>query len=327
MSRARTCCGVMIAVLFAATISANAQRQMEGLGRGVVAVNQGEGKAFVSWRMLGTEPDSIAFNVYRTAGSGEPVKLNAAPLTQATCYQDSGVDFSQPVLYTVRAVLNGQEKPASAAFKFPANAPVRQYLSIPLQAGRGVPNDASVGDLNGDGDYEIVLKREEGSRDNSRGGVTGSTTYTLDGTFLWKIDLGKHIRGGAHYTQFMVYDLDGDGKAEVVCKTADGMIDGKGNVIGDAGKNYVSDNGMILKRPEFLTVFGGPTGVALATTDYVPSRGGDGSGWGDNRGNRVDRFLACVAYNQPPWTSFFLGFDMKAPPKPNIRLVEPKTTP
>jgi hypothetical protein len=176
--------------------SAAAPRQMERLGRGVVAVNQGEGKAFVSWRLLGTEPDSIAFNIYRMTGSGQPVKLNTTPLTQATCYQDSGVDFSQPVSYTVRAVLNDQEQRASAPFKFPANAPVRQYLSIPLQAGRGVPNDASVGDLNGDGEYEVVLKREDGSRDNSRGGVTGSTTleaYALDGTFMWKIDLGKNI--------------------------------------------------------------------------------------------------------------------------------------
>ncbi len=224
-----------------AATSAAAPRQMERLGRGVVAVNQGEGKAFVGWRLLGIEPDSIAFNVYRTTGSGQPVKLNTTPLTQATCYQDSGVDFSQPVSYTVRAVLNEQEQRANKPFKFPANAPARQYLSIPLQAGRGVPNDASVGDLNGDGEYEIVLKREDGSRDNSRGGTTGSTTleaYTLDGTFMWKIDLGKHIRGGAHYSQIIVYDLDGDGKAEVVCKTADGTIDGKGNVIGDAGKNY-----------------------------------------------------------------------------------------
>lgn len=180
----------------AAATSAKAPRQMERLGRGIVAVNQGEGKVFVSWRLLGAEPDSIAFNVYRTTGSGQPVKLNTTPLTQATCYQDSGVDFSQPVSYTVRAVLDDQEQRASTPFKFPANAPVRQYLSIPLQAGRGIPNDASVGDLNGDGEFEIVLKREDGSRDNARGGVTGSTTleaYALDGTFMWKIDLGKNI--------------------------------------------------------------------------------------------------------------------------------------
>jgi len=246
MSRSKTslCNSVLIAVLFAAVTSMAASRQMERLGRGVVAVNQGEGKAFVSWRLLGTEPDNIAFNVFRSTGNGQPVKLNGQPLTQATCYQDSGVDFSQPVSYTVRAVLNGGEQPASAAFKFQANAPVRQYLSIPLQAGRGIPNDASVGDLNSDGEYEIVLKREDGSRDNSRGGTTGSTTleaYTLDGRFMLKIDLGRNIRGGAHYTQFMVYDLDGDGKAEIACKTADGTVDGTDTVIGDADKRWAND--------------------------------------------------------------------------------------
>jgi rhamnogalacturonan endolyase len=299
MSKLKIYFNIAITVLLLLTTTASAQRQIEKLGRGVIAVNQGDGKAFVSWRLLGTEPDNIAFNVYRTTGNSQPAKLNAQPLTKGTCYQDSGVDFSQPVSYTVRAILNGKEQSASAPFKFPANAPVRQYLSIPLQSSRGTPNDASVGDLDGDGQYEIVLKREDGSQDNSRTGVTGSTTleaYALDGTFMWKIDLGKHIRGGAHYTQFMVYDLDGDGKAEVVCKTADGTIDGKGKVIGDINANYVNNNGMILSGPEFLTVFEGKTGAALATTDYVPPRGGDGSGWGDNRGNRVDRFLACVAY-------------------------------
>jgi rhamnogalacturonan endolyase len=120
--------------------------------------------------------------------------------------------------------------------------------------------------------------------------------YKLDGTMLWRINLGKNIREGAHYTQFMVYDLDGDGRAEVACKTADGTIDGKGKVIGDAKADRRNERGFILSGPEFLTIFDGLTGAALATTDYVPPRGGDGSGWGDNRGNRVDRFLAAVAY-------------------------------
>ncbi len=292
-------CSMTIAGLMVCASSANAQRQMEKLGRGVVAINQGDGKVFVSWRLLGSEPDSIGFNVYRASGAGQPVKRNSAPLTQATCYQDSGVDFSQPVSYSVRAVVGGIEQPASAPFRFPANAPVRQYLSIPLQPARGIPNDASVGDLDGDGDYEIVLKREDGSQDNSRSGATGSTTleaYQLDGSFMWRIDLGKHIRGGAHYTQFMVYDLDGDGQAEVVCKTGDGTIDGRGQVIGDRNAHYVNHAGKILSGPEFLTVFAGKTGAELTTTEYVPPRGGDGSGWGDSSGNRVDRFLACVAY-------------------------------
>jgi rhamnogalacturonan endolyase len=273
-------------------------RQMERLGRGVVAIHQGGGKVFVSWRLLGTDPEGIAFNVYRAVGTAAATKLNAEPLTKVTWHQDSGVDLAQPVAYFVRPVFDGHEQAASASFRLPANAPARPYLSIPLRPGKGIPNDASVGDLDGDGEYEIVLKREDGTRDNSRGGFTGSTTleaYKLDGTFLWQIDLGKNIRGGAHYTQFMVYDLDGDGKAEIVCKTAEGTIDGAGKVIGDANADYRDSRGYVLSGPEFLTVFEGATGKALYTTDYYPPRGRVAD-WGDNYGNRVDRFLACVAY-------------------------------
>lgn len=281
-------------------------RHMENLGRGVVAIHQGEGKVFISWRLFGTEPDDTAFNVYRKSGDGEPVKLNPAPLTKATCYQDTGADLSKPTAYTVRAIAGGKEQEASKPFTFPANPPVQPYLSVPLKTPDGyTPNDASVGDLDGDGEYDIVLHQAGRGRDNSQAGTTTEPileAYKLDGTFLWRINLGKNIREGAHYTQFMVYDLDGDGRAEVVCKTADGTMDGTGTVIGDPKADYRSTNGQIpnadgkvLAGPEFLTVFDGLTGKALATTDYIPPRG-KVADWGDNYGNRVDRFLACVAY-------------------------------
>ncbi len=132
----------------------------------------------------------------------------------------------------------------------------------------------------------------------------------MDGTLLWQINLGKNIREGAHYTQFMVYDLDGDGIAEFACKTADGTIDGKGNVIGDPTKDWRNLNrdsgpfyGKILDGPEYFTIFSGKTGEALATTNYIPNRyplngwnGHGGNGGSDSTGNRVDRFLACVTY-------------------------------
>jgi rhamnogalacturonan endolyase len=275
-------------------------RQMERLGRGVVAVNQGDGRVFVGWRLLGNDPDAIAFNVYRAADNGKPVKLNDKPITEATSFVDAKADLTKSNSYFVRPTLNGREQQASASFELPANAPARQYLSIPLQTPQGYsPNDASVGDLDGDGEYEVVLHQTGRGRDNSQAGMTDEPileAYKLDGTMLWRINLGKNIREGAHYTQFMVYDLDGDGKAEVACKTADGTVDGKGKVIGDAKADWRNERGFILGGPEFLTIFDGLTGAALATTDYVPPRGGDGSGWGDNRGNRVDRFLAAVAY-------------------------------
>ena len=117
----------------------------------------------------------------------------------------------------------------------------------------------------------------------------------MDGTQLWRIDLGINIRAGAHYTQFMVYDLDNDGIAEIVCKTADGTTDGLGNILGDPDADHRTSAGYILSGPEYLSAFDGMTGAFIDTVDYVPARGNIND-WGDDYGNRVDRFLACVAY-------------------------------
>jgi rhamnogalacturonan endolyase len=292
----------VVLIALALTLLTNevrAQRQMENLGRGVVAVNQGEGKVFISWRLLGTDPEDIAFDVYRVAEGEDALRLNAQPLKGPTHVIDEGVQLDAAVSYFVRPIIDGKEGLASAAFTLPANAPARPYLSIPLQTLEGHrPGDASVGDLEGDGEYEIVLKQEMRPRDNSQRGTTGETkleAYKLDGTLLWRINLGKNIREGAHYTQFMVYDLDGDGKAEVACKTADGTVDGTGKVIGDANADHRNSNGYILAGPEFLTIFEGATGKSLSSVPYIPPRG-EVAAWGDSTGNRVDRFLACVAY-------------------------------
>ncbi|MBW3622534.1 MAG: rhamnogalacturonan lyase, partial [Armatimonadetes bacterium] len=272
---------------------------MEHLGRGVVAIPQGEGKVFVSWRMLGTDPDDLAFHLYRTTGGGKPVRLTPRPLTDSTQFIDTKADLRRASAYFVRPVRKGREGAASRPFTLPANAPANPYLSVPLQTPSGyTPNDASVGDLDGDGEYEIVLHQAGRGRDNSQAGETDPPifqAYKLDGTLLWTINLGRNIREGAHYTQFLVYDFDGDGRAEMVCKTADGTVDGRGKVIGDAKADWRNERGTILEGPEFLTVFDGMTGSALATTDYLPPRGRVAD-WGDNYGNRVDRFLACVAY-------------------------------
>ena len=290
-----------------------APRQMEHLGRGVVAINQGEGKIFVSWRLLGTDLDTIGFNIYRASGNDVPIRLNKTPIATAMHFQDSGVDLTKPVAYTVRPIVGGKELEPSAPFKLPADAPARPYIAIPLKTPAGyAPNDVSVGDLDGDGEYEIVIHQVRRGRDNAQGGITTEPileAYKLDGTFLWRINLGKNIREGAHYTQFLVYDLDGDGKAEVMCKTADGTVDGKGKVIGDATKDYRNDRGYVLDGPEFLTVFDGLTGGALATVDYIPPRG-KVADWGDDYGNRVDRFLACVAYldGERPSAVFCRGY-------------------
>jgi rhamnogalacturonan endolyase len=280
----------MIAILLFYTdpVQSWAERQMERLGRGAIAVDLGDGQVYIGWRLLGTDPNNIAFNVYR-----DDTLINAAPITESTNIIDSnGIAGAS---YTVQAVSDGQECQAS----IPVRVWNQDYLTIPLQTPEGyTPNDASVGDLDGDGEYEIVLHQTGVGQDNAYEGFTSEPilqAYKLDGTFLWEINLGKNIREGAHYTQFMVYDLDGDGLAEVACKTADGTIDGIGNIIGDPNADYRNAAGRILDGPEFLTIFDGLTGAALVTTDYIPPRGSV-TDWGDNYGNRCDRFLACIAY-------------------------------
>lgn len=295
-------------------------RQMETLGRGVIATKTENG-TFVSWRLLGTESQDLGFNLYRASGTQTPVRLNAQPLTGATNFLDQTADATQSNAYFVRTVEAGKEGADSRRFSLPANAAPKPYFSVPLQppapvkiGDEEVPyavNDGSVGDLDGDGELDFVIHMAARGKDNSQSGETSPPVlqaYKLDGTLLWTINLGKNIREGAHYTQFMVYDLDGDGRAEVVCKTADGTTDGQGKVIGDPKANYVSQNGYILSGPEYMTVFDGKTGAALATTDYIPSRMPDDAKnlaptgdqlkqiWGDGYGNRFDRFNACIAY-------------------------------
>ena len=326
----------------------------EHLGRGVAVVKQEAGEAFVTWRYLDSDPADIAFDVYRDGN-----KITPRPVTDRTWYVDTSLPEGE-VRYEVRPAKNGTDAP-SGSYILPAHAPVG-YIEIPLYCPQGgnTPDgrsytysagDASIGDVDGEGEYEIVLKWDpSNAHDNAHDGYTGNVLfdcYRLTGERLWRIDLGPNIRAGAHYTQFMVYDLNGDNKAEVVMRTSDGTIDGMGKVIGDAFADYrevgdtaaarrrqsqmnmwQADNrdrferrslpdtvlrrqpprdprrrwaptpamqGRIISGNEYLTVFSGLTGEALCSVDYVPERG-NVDDWGDNRGNRSDRFLACVAY-------------------------------
>lgn len=299
--------GIIVLSSLLITNDATAQRLMENLDRGVVAVRNLDGKTFVSWRLLGTEPNDLAFNLYRTVGSGKAEKLNKQPIKKTTNFLDDLTDTASPRTYFVKAIIKGKEDKESKSFTLkPGSVP---YLSIPLQTPAGYSaNDASAADLDGDGEYEIVIHMAGRGRDNSQKGITDPPifhAYKLDGTLLWSINLGKNIREGAHYTQFMVYDLDGDGKAEVAMKTADGTIDALGKVIGDSSKDWRNQDGYILTGPEYLTVFNGLNGAALATTDYIPPRHPSTLTpttdqlkeiWGDGYGNRMDRFLGAVAY-------------------------------
>jgi len=333
-------------------------RYMESLDRGVVAVQQSDGKVFVSWRLLASDPEDVAFNVYRetAAPAGGPVdagrfaarpdqpaatvKLNRDALTQGTWFLDTAARLDRATSYSIAAVVSGAEQPRSAPFRIAAGAPPLPYHSIPLKTPEGyTPNDASLGDLDGDGQYEILLHQAGVAKDNSQPGVTDAPilqAYKLDGTLLWNINLGHNVREGAHYTQFLVYDFDGDGRAEVVCKTADGTTDGTGVVIGSGSANWLTPesagekpgsvttprsegkslSGFIMSGPEYLTVFDGLTGKALATTTYLPQRapGNDNPTpgemkeiWGDGHANRIDRFLAGVAYLDGEHPSFIMA--------------------
>jgi rhamnogalacturonan endolyase len=293
-----------------------APKQMERLDRGVVALATPSG-VFVGWRLLGTEPAGVRFNVYRDGR-----RINREPQALTSLVDGQGRADS---LYTVRAVIGGKEQAASSAV-----APWSQpYLRLPLQKPEGgvspdgvayryEANDGAAADLDGDGQYELIVKwQPTNAHDNAHKGYTGHTlldAYRLDGTRLWRIDLGPNIRAGAHYTSFLAYDFDGDGRAELMLKTADGTVDGAGRVIGDARADHRNAAGFVLAGPEFLTVFNGLTGAAMATVPYTPARGGQGEAWGDAYGNRVDRFLAGVAYldGRRPSAVFARGYYTRA---------------
>jgi rhamnogalacturonan endolyase len=277
--------------------------QHESLNRGVVAIRQDDGKIFVSWRTLTSDKKGESFDVFR-----DGVKLNKHSLTKGGTFFIDDKPENGDALYEVRGgVINGQ-------FTFHANQPAG-YLPIKIERpadgitpdGKSFTysaNDASIGDVDGDGQYEIFLKWEpSNAKDNSFSGYTGNIfidCYTMAGKRLWRVDLGHNIRSGAHYTPFIVYDFDGDGCAEMMMKTADGTTDGTGNVIGDADKDWRCHEegkllGHIMDGPEYLTVFNGATGKAMNTVNYVPDRGENGS-WGDKKANRSERYLAAVGY-------------------------------
>ncbi len=305
----------------------NFSRQIEYLDRGLIAVPTEQG-VLVSWRKLYGDNNTAVFDLYREGKKISSV-TNDGP---SNVLDDQGKpDTTYELRYNEQVIATTQ-------------AWQQNYWNIPITppADDKTPdgniysytaNDASVGDLDGDGRYEIILKwYPTNAKDNAFGGYTGITyidAYTLEGKQLWRINLGKNIRSGAHYTQFMVYDFDGDGRAEIAMKTADGTIDGEGTIIGDAKEDWVSHSGemevrdrtgsvvtpegkymgqltgRILNGPEYFSVFEGATGKVLDTVPYIPQRapGNDNpnademkSLWGDAYGNRSERYLAGVAY-------------------------------
>ncbi|HTV17870.1 MAG TPA: rhamnogalacturonan lyase [Polyangiaceae bacterium] len=272
---------------------------VENLDRGVVAVVQ-QGGVYVGWRMFGYEydrdnPARIAYNLYRDGN-------RIATVTDSTNFRDTGGAAGSA--YAVALVADGVEGPRSA----PVTPWAQNFLRVPLESPGANYNahDSSLGDLDGDGQYEIVLLwQPNDARDNSQAGVTSNVFIDglkLDGTRLWRIDLGPNMRAGEHYNQFIVIDADGDGRAELGLKTAPGTRDSSGQFLSkgpaqndDDAQVFRNADGYVLAGPEYFTVFDGLSGRELATAAYHTPRGTVAS-WGDNYGNRLDRYLAAAAY-------------------------------
>ena len=323
--------------------------QRERLNRGTVAVRTSPDSVLVSWRYLECDPIDVTFEILRNGKL-----IGRRHQAESTTFMDY-YPASEEATYTVRPVYANGNLPAelrttdlpllTSSWTLPAHAPFG-YLDIPLNppslpsssVSAGFPgglvtyhaNDATMADLDGDGQLEIILKWDpSNSRDNSQSGITSPTileALRLDGTSLWRVNLGPNIRSGAHYTPFIVADLNGDGCAELLVRTSDGTIDGLGNILGDPKADHVrrpdhevyqaNNNpneqfrgpgwpnhmdpkarrgGFIYKGPEWVTCFDGRTGRALSTVNYIPERG-EIRAWGDNYANRSDRFLAACGY-------------------------------
>lgn len=317
----------LLTILLASALSvhsAGAQSvQLEKLDRGLVAVKNGT-STFVSWRLLATDAENTTFDLLR---DGTPLS-SAKDLTVTNVSVTGGTDESR---YQVVTKVGGEPVDTSAAVVRWTDIYRSLRLDRPAsQTGyHYFPNDCSVADLDGDGQYELIVKWDPSNcQDNSNAGKTGNVyldAYKMDGTKMWRVDLGANIRAGAHYTQFLVYDFNGDGRAELICKTAQGSMDGQGNYVNQAADDdkiksannnmkYANAQGRVLSGAEYLTVFEGTTGRALHTVWYNPNRGfttgevktldaNTNRLWGDDYGNRCDRFLACVAHLAPEGAS------------------------
>jgi hypothetical protein len=307
---------------------------MERLDRGVAAipVNDGNGM-LVTWRLLASEYNKgLTFNVYRNGD-----KINTSPVALLDYVDAHGTTGD---IYVIETVNTGAKSKPIAAW-------ADNYMDIPLQRPADRPNpalaygatsnadpitytanDTSVADVNGDGQYEILVKwypsqAQDPGLANRHTGETIFDAYTLEGKLLWRINLGLNIVSSAHHSAFNFYDLDQDGKAEFTVKTADGtrgylpkadgtiddLTDTPAWVLGDpeavwvgglhnpAQDNQINNTalGRVASGPETLTVFNGETGQPVDTVDYFAPYS-ISPNWGDTNNNRSDRFNGAVAY-------------------------------
>lgn len=270
------------------------------LTRGLIVACSDKG-ALISFRSLDSDDKNMSFKLYRNNELIHTFKYE-----DATTYLDKEYSKNDKYyLYVIKNNITVDKYDVELYFNNINSYKSGAYFDIPLDVPISdndiiySPNDCVFYDVDGDGLYEVILKWEPSdSKDNSIRGFTSNVyidCYRLNGEKLWRIDLGKNIRAGASYTQMLVYDYDNDGKGEMILKVADGTIDGLGNIIGKKDIDNRNEEGIIIKGNEYLALFDALDGKVLDVIDYDPKRG-NVSSWGDDYGNRSERFLATNAY-------------------------------
>ena len=285
------------------------------LNRGLMAVsltgaNMGTGN-LVSWRHREADGYGVKYRLFRVSETGQTTAMSrGAYIIDRTNFTDSqGTPDCHYRLDTYDKYGNLIESEESGktwdnqTFVIPTETPIDTKNGATY-----TPNDASYCDMDGDGEYEIILKwSPSNEKDAASSGTTSPAIFDcikLDGTRLWRINAGHNFFTSAHTMQFIAWDFDGDGYGEFMMKTAPGTIDGEGNYVllgdDDPNESFLSGRGKQDHGPEYITVFDGPTGAALATIPYHTDYAAGKSYWGDSNQNRSERYLAGLAYLDGP---------------------------
>lgn len=282
----RLYCFIAVIVFVLGLGNANAQRQMEKMDRGLIAVSQKKGHVYLGWRLLKRDAEKVVFDVYRST-DGKAVKLNTTPIATSTNFIDRTVPKRGVHKWWVVPVVDGKEQKASKQVEAVKRDSETAYISIPLK-GDYTFQKVGIADLNGDGALDYVVKQPGWGTDPGEGhwrpspGTYKVEAYLHDGTFLWSKDLGWNIEQGIWWSPMVVYDFDGDGKAEIALKTAPMDVD------------YRKGEGRVLDGPEYCSVWNGMTGEEIARVDWIAR--GNVSDWGDSAGNRASRHQIGMAY-------------------------------
>lgn len=268
------------------------KRIEESINRGLVAVPLGQGRVYVGWRLLKTDRSDVSFNLYRVTGSEQPRKVNGKPIVKTTDFIDQQVPMDKTNAWFVRAIADGVEQDPSETVALDPDSSPEQYKAISLKDDvRGVAMVA-IGDLDGDGQYDFVVKHPAGGKDPGRISPNrGSYKYDAyngkTGQFMWRIDLGWNVDMGIWWTPMVVRDLDGDNKAEV-CVRGSTYAATEEDMLASGKK------GFLLDAPEFLIVYDGATGQEIDRAPWIEL--GRPRDWGDYTGNRASRHMLAVAY-------------------------------